>query len=109
MFFFHFITLTIVMNSFLKFFTQVKNNKQLKALHSQIVDNRAKMLKAVCFKSDITHVVLIKMVSLLGRVGISVFSSCYHSVYNCISYNKRGYVFLKVYFILLYFMSVNGP
>ena len=45
------------------------------------------MLKADWFKTDITHV-LIKMVSPLGRVGISFFSSCYHSVYNCISYNK---------------------
>ena len=60
----------------------------------ETIKNRAKMLKADWFKNDITHV-LIEMVSPLGRVGISFFSSCYHSVYNCISYNKNLlYLFL---------------
>ena len=76
------------MNSFLKFFALVKINKHLKAPRARTTENRAKMLKADWFKNDITHV-LIKMVSPLGRVGISFLSSCYHSVYNCISYNKK--------------------
>ena len=57
------------MNSFLKFFARVKNNKRLKAPSAQTIENRAKMLKADWFKNDITHL-LIKMVSPLGRVGI---------------------------------------
>ena len=83
------------MNSFLKFFARVKNNQRLKTPHARTTENRAKMLKADSFKNDITHV-LIKMVSPLGRVGISFFSSCYHSVYNCISYNKYNYASFKI-------------
>ena len=79
--------LTIGTNRFLKFFARVKNNKRLKAPRMRTIENRAKMLKTDWFKNDITHV-LIKMVSPLGRVGISFFSSCCHSVYNWISYNK---------------------
>ena len=60
------------MNSFLKFFARVKNNKRLKAPRARTIENRAKMLKADFFKNDITHV-LIKMVSPLGIVGISFF------------------------------------
>ena len=86
-FFSHFTTLTIGMNIFLKFFARVKNNKRLKAQRARTIENRAKMLKADWFKNDITHV-LIKMVSPLERVGISFYSSCYHSVYHYISYNK---------------------
>ena len=54
-FFFHFTTLTIGMNSFLKFFARVKNNKRLKASRARTIENRAKMLKADWFKNDITH------------------------------------------------------
>ena len=54
------------------------------------IENCAKMLKADWFKNDITHL-LIKILSPLGRVGISFFSSCYHSVYNCFSYIKSWY------------------
>ena len=75
------------MNSFLKFFARAKNNKRLKSPCARTNENRAKMLKADWFKNDITHV-LINMVSPLGRVGISFFSSCNHSVYNYILYNK---------------------
>ena len=93
-FFFHFTTLAIYgMNSFLKFFARVKNNKRLKAPRVRTIENRAKMLKADWFKNDITHM-LIKMVSPLRRVVISFFLSCYQSVYNCISYNKH--VFLSL-------------
>ena len=45
-FFFHFTTLTVGMNSFLKFFARVKNNKRLKAPRVRTIENRAKMLKA---------------------------------------------------------------
>ena len=63
------------------------HQKQRDSKHrARTIENRAKMLKADWFKNNITHV-LIKMVSPLGRVGILFFSSCYHSVYNCISYN----------------------
>ena len=34
------------MNSFLQVFARVKNNKQLKALRAQTIENRAKKLKA---------------------------------------------------------------
>ena len=63
------------------------------------------MLKADWFKNDITHV-LIKMVSPLERVGISFFSSCYYSVYNCISCHKILY-FLSVIFVSSYSVSVG--
>ena len=36
------------MNSFLKYFAWVKNNKRLKAPRAQSIENRAKMLKADC-------------------------------------------------------------
>ena len=83
------------MNSFLKFFARVKNNKRLKAPRARTIENRAKMLKADWFKNDITHV-LIKMVSQLGRVGMSFFSFCYQSVYNCFSYNKSIYKIYRI-------------
>ena len=76
------------MNSFLKFFARVKNNKRHKAPRARTIENCAKMLKADWFKNDITQNKLIKMVSPLGRVRISFFAFYYHSVYNCISYNK---------------------
>ena len=58
------------MNSFLKFFARVKNNKRLKAPRARTIENCAKMLKADWFKNDITHdFVLIKMVLPPGRVG----------------------------------------
>ena len=60
------------MNSFLKFFAQVKNNKQLKARRERTIENHAKMLKADWFKNDITHV-LIKMVSPLRESGDIIF------------------------------------
>ena len=72
----------------MKVFARIKNNKRPKALRARTIKNRAKMLKADWLKNDIAHV-LIKMVSPLGRVRISIFSSCYHSAYNCISYNKE--------------------
>ena len=53
-----------------KLFALVKNNKRIKAPCAGTIENRAKMLKADWFKIDITRV-LIKMVSPLGRVGIS--------------------------------------
>ena len=56
------------MNSFLKFFARIKNNKRLKATRSRTIENRAKMLKADWFKNDITHV-LIKMVSTQKESG----------------------------------------
>ena len=40
-FFPHFTTLTIVMNSFLKFFARVKNNKRLQAPRERTIENRA--------------------------------------------------------------------
>ena len=43
------------MNSFLKFFARVKNNKRLKAPCARTIENRAKMLKVDWFKNDITH------------------------------------------------------
>ena len=52
------------MNSFLKFFARVKNNKQLKAPRARTIENHAKMLEANWFKNDITNV-LIKMFILL--------------------------------------------
>ena len=70
------------------FFARVKKNKRLKAPRARTIENRAKMLKVDWFKNDIAHV-LIKMVSPLGKAWISFFSSYYHSVYNCISYNKK--------------------
>ena len=48
------------MNSFLKFFARVKNNKRLKAPRARIIENRAKMVKANWFKNDITHVLIEK-------------------------------------------------
>ena len=88
-FFFHFTTLTIGINSFLKFFARVKINKRLKAPRARTIENCAKMIKADWFKNDITHV-LVKMVSPLGRMEMSFLLSCFHSrsLYNCISYNK---------------------
>ena len=44
------------MNSFLKFFARVKNNKRLKAPRTRTIENRAKTLKADWFKNDITRV-----------------------------------------------------
>ena len=44
------------MNSILKFFARVKNNKWLKAPRARTIENRAKMLKADWFKNDITRV-----------------------------------------------------
>ena len=44
------------MNSYLKFFARVKNNKRLKAPPARTIENRAKMLKADWFKNDITRV-----------------------------------------------------
>ena len=41
------------MNSFLKFFALVKNNKRLKAPRARTIENLAKMLKADWFKNDI--------------------------------------------------------
>ena len=43
------------MNSFLKFFARVKNNKRLKAPRERAIENRAKTLKADWFKNDITR------------------------------------------------------
>ena len=56
LFFFHFTTLAVGMNSFLKFFARVKNSKQLKAPRARTTEIRAKMLKADWFKNDITRV-----------------------------------------------------
>ena len=44
------------MNSFLKFFARVKNNKRLKASRARTIENRAKKLKADWFKNDIARV-----------------------------------------------------
>ena len=90
------------MNSFLKFFAWVKNNKRLKAPRARTIENRAKMLKADWFKNDITHV-LIRMVSPLGRVGIS-FSHLatirYTTVFHIIKFvSPSGQVISSVYFI----------
>ena len=61
------------MNSFLKFFARVKNNKRLKAPRAQTIENRAKMLKVDWFKNDITHVLITIVSPLHGKCGDIIF------------------------------------